>query len=205
MSNNPFRFYKPSLLPIFLLLIGGILLLGIKQWHLPLSVFMVLSFLLWLIDKFLWDKIPFNYLFWIPDFRGRYQGKLAYEYKNDYGQNEEGQLNHIKVIDQTGSNLAIHSFTTDKNGKPSSQSTSNNVFVKRLDSNTFQITYTYENKGGENGQELPPHNGTEIVKVIKKGEEIMLSGKYYTDRHPYQSRGRFLDLKLINKELHHEF
>jgi len=86
-------------------------------------------------------------MFWIPDFSGRYEGELEYEYRNDKCVINKGKLKHIKIIQQTGGSINIYSFTLTSEGKQSSLSESKGVYVEKMkDEKHFQLIYTYLNR-----------------------------------------------------------
>jgi hypothetical protein len=62
--------------------------------------------------------------------------------------------------------------------------------------------YNYLNEGNSE-LNFSPHYGTEVIKLIQNEEGKFLAGRYYTERMPYQTKGR-IDLKFINKKLYHE-
>jgi hypothetical protein len=204
MRNNFLRYYKPQALIILVVILGIALFLGKQHWGIPLSLFSIITILLVAIDKWLWKYKPFSYLFWVTNFSGRYEGKLEYYFTNESGERIKRKLDHIKVIHQTASSVIIHSFTKKNSGRPSSFSKSIDVFVRKEDDDSYSLIYTYLNNGSSE-QQLAPFYGTETIKVIKKGNETILSGHYYTDRQPVQTRGRFINLKYTSDELHHEF
>ena len=60
----------------------------------------------------------------VPDFSGRYEGTLLYEFRNEKCEVISETLGHIKVIVQNGSDVVINSWTKKKDGTMSSKSTS---------------------------------------------------------------------------------
>lgn len=205
MKNGYFKYYKSK--PLVWLIIGAALLILIakKNLLLSISIYAVLAAFIWATTKYLWKIIPFKWLFWIDDFEGTYEGKLIYQYRNEEGIKETGELEHRKIIKQTGSRITITSFTKRKDGSQSSTSTNKGIFVEPTeDQQHFRIIYTYFNEGSTE-QEFPCHYGTEIIKFIKNGKEKTLSGGYFTNRLPFQTKGEFKDLKWVSKNTKHEF
>ena len=138
----------------------------------------------------------------VPDFSGRYEGMLYYEFRNEKCEVVSGMLEHIKVVTQNGSDVVINSWTKQQNGAMSSKSTSIEASIVKEKDGTFSLIYNYLNDGNfELG--FSPHYGTEVLKLIENGEGKYLVGKYYTERLPFQTRGK-LDLKLTNKKMYHE-
>ncbi len=204
-SMLSFKYYKTNVLIGFIAFAAIAIFLAKDYWSISLSVISTISFLLLIINKWLWKYRPFSFMFWIPDFSGRYEGELEYEYRNDKCVINKGKLKHIKIIQQTGGSINIYSFTLTSEGKQSSLSESKGVYVEKMkDEKHFQLIYTYLNDGnGKLG--FSPHYGTEIIKFIQNGNMKILSGKYFTDRLPYQTRGVFLDLKKVSNNLNHIF
>lgn len=138
----------------------------------------------------------------VPDFSGRYEGTLYYEFRNEKCEVISGLLEHIKVVIQNGSDVVINSWTKQKDGAMSSKSTSIEASIVKEKDGTYSLIYNYLNDGNfELG--FSPHYGTEVLKLIENGEGKHLVGKYYTERLPFQTRGK-LDLKLTNKKMYHE-
>lgn len=204
MENNFLKYYKPSFL---VTLVGALaigLFLGFQHWGISISVISVISVFLLVLNKWLWKYTPFSYLFWVIDFSGRYEGYLEYEFKNENCELITGKLKHIKVIYQTGSTIKVSSFTYDTNGNPSSSSDSIEVTVCKGENDVFTLIFTYLNEGNSK-LGFPPHYGTEVIKFIKPNGKKVLSGNYYTNRTPIQTRGKFVDLNFKNNKLEHPF
>jgi hypothetical protein len=172
------------------------------QWGASFSVFALLTGFFTLINQYFWNVRPFSWLYSVPDFSGRYEGTLQYQYRNDKAKVITGTLEHIKVIHQNGSDIVIHSWTKKPDGTGSSKSISIQASIVRELDGTFIIIFNYLNKGSSN-QGFPPHYGTEVLKPIIQGNKIAIVGEYYTQRLPYQTKGN-IDLKFISKKLLHE-
>ena len=72
------------------------------------------------------------------------------------------------------------------------------------DGQHYNLIYNYLNEGSTE-QGFPPHYGTEVVKFIKDGKSKRLSGRYYTNRSPFQTKGEFKDLKWVSNNKKHDF
>ncbi|SFW31428.1 hypothetical protein SAMN02927921_01087 [Sinomicrobium oceani] len=217
MEGNYFKYYKPSLIVPFILIVGTAIsylvalsipkifqVTGITYYQFPSSSVLLIGLLHW-IDKSLWRYKPFKWLFRIDDFSGRYEGKLVYTYRDDTGQIQTGELDHIKTICQTGSKITMNSFTKDVDGNKSSVSVNKIMCVEKTrDDKHFRLIYSYRNKGSiEKG--FPAHYGTEMIKFIKKGKHKMLTGEYFTNRIPYQTKGELKELYWKSKDISHDF
>ncbi|MRT17514.1 hypothetical protein F3C99_11165 [Vitellibacter sp. q18] len=191
---------------MILFIVGIVTILYTREnLFLSISILGALSILLWVVTEYLWRYKPFKFLFWIDDFSGRYEGKLIYQRRDENCQRQTGELEHIKVIKQTGSKIHITTFTKKEDGTHSSNSDSKGCYVECTnDGQHFQIIYTYLNNGSVE-QDFSCHYGTEIIKFIKKGKEKRLSGGYFTNRIPFQTKGEFKNLKWVSKNTKHEF
>jgi hypothetical protein len=200
------RYLKPSAF-IFICVVLGVSLIAANNyinshWGISVSVFAVIGALFGIINSYLWNKKPFCWMYNVPDFSGRYEGTLYYEFRNEKCEVVSGMLEHIKVVTQNGSDVVINSWTKQKDGALSSKSTSIEASIVKEKDGTYSLIYNYLNDGNfELG--FSPHYGTEVLKLIENGEGKHLVGKYYTERLPFQTRGK-LDLKLTNKKMYHE-
>lgn len=205
MKSNFLQYYKPEILIGFIVITAIGLFLAKEIWEIQLGIIGSITSLLILINKYLWKYKPFAWLFWIEDFSGRYEGELEYQYRNDKGIVESGKLKYIKIIKQSGSNICITSFTIDAQNKKSSESINIGMYVEKAEDDHFRLIFNYRNEGNSI-QNYPPHYGTCIIKFIREetGDQY-LSGRYFTERQPYQTKGQFLNLKKVNNNLTHEF
>jgi hypothetical protein len=206
MEKYNLRYLKPSAF-IFICVVLGVSLIAANNyinshWGISVSVFAVIGALFGIINSYLWNKKPFCWMYNVPDFSGRYEGTLYYEFRNEKCEVVSGMLELIKVVTQNGSDVIINSWTKQKDGAMSSKSTSIEASIVKEKDGTYSLIYNYLNDGNfELG--FSPHYGTEVLKLIENGEGKHLVGKYYTERLPFQTRGK-LDLKLTNKKMYHE-
>ncbi len=205
MEKDYLKYYHPQFL-IFLVVVGFFLIYLTKEsFGLSISVFGILSLLIASITKYLWKYKPFRWLFWVEDFSGRYEGRLMYQFQDENGEIQTGELEHIKIVTQTGSQINIASFTKKADGSISSPSFNKWMYVETTeDGQHFKLIYNYLNEGSTE-QGFPPHYGTEVVKFIEDGNEKRLSGGYFTNRNPYQTKGEFRDLKWVSNNKKHDF
>ena len=202
MTDGYFKYYKSKLLISLLVFLGILIYLAKEHWGISVSIIAIISTLLFIIDKWLWKTKIFSKMFWIDDFSGTYEGQLEFEFKDSHCKTQKGILTHKKVIHQTGSRIKIYSFSINEDGTQSSVSENIDISVKKLDGKQFQFIYSYLNNGNSS---LTPHFGTEIIKFIVKGDEKYLSGRYFTERLPYQTKGKFIDLRWVSNSQTHEF
>ncbi|MBB3123789.1 hypothetical protein FHS04_001292 [Mesoflavibacter sabulilitoris] len=205
MEKDYLKYYHPQFL-IGLAIVGFVLIyLAKESFGLSISVFGALTLLITLITKYLWQYKPFKWLFWIDDFSGRYEGKLVYQYKDNNGNLQTGELEHIKIVSQSGSKINVSSFTKKADGSLSSPSINKGMYVETTqDGQHYNLIYNYHNEGSTE-QGFPPHYGTEVIKFINDGNEKKLSGRYFTNRSPYQTKGEFKDLKWVSNNKRHDF
>ena len=79
------------------------------------------------------------------------------------------------------------------------------MYVERDEDDHFRLIFNYRNEGNSI-LGFPPHYGTNIIKFIKrKNGEKHLSGRYFTERQPFQTKGQFIDLKRVNNDLIHDY
>lgn len=205
MERDYLKYYHPKVL-IGLVIFGFVIIyLTNKSLGLSISVFGFLTILITIITKFLWKYKPFKWLFWIDNFSGRYEGKLVYQYYDENGEIQNGELDHVKIVTQSGSHINISSFTKRPDGSLSSPSINKGMYVERTpDGQHFNLIYNYLNEGSTE-QSFPPHYGTEVVKFIKNGTSKRLSGRYFTNRTPFQTKGEFKDLKWVSNNKNHDY
>lgn len=206
MEKFNLRYLKPGAF-IFICVVLGISLIFANKyinnhWGISVSTFALISGLFGLINSYLWNIKPFCWMYFVPDFSGRYEGTLLYEFRNEKCEIVSDKLEHIKVIAQNGSGIVINSWTKKKNGEISSKSTSIEASIVKEKDGTFSLIYNYLNEGNfELG--FSPHYGTEVMKLVENENSKHLVGKYYTERMPFQTKGK-IDLKLTSKKLYHE-
>ncbi|KYG81239.1 hypothetical protein AWW67_07735 [Roseivirga seohaensis] len=204
MNNGYFKYYKSGVLVTLLAILAVVLYLAKDYWGLSISIVSVITGLLYVIDKWLWNTKFFSWMFWVDDFSGRYEGQLEYEFRDENCQVKKGVLKHVKIIHQTGSKISVVSFTIKTDGSPSSLSESQGMYVEKTNGDKhFNLIYSYLNQGSQE-QGFPPHYGTEIIKVIGTNDKV-LSGRYFTERLPYSTKGKFIDLKWVSKNEQHDF
>ncbi len=205
MKQDFLKYYKSSVLIFLIGILLFIVLTAKDYWSLSISVFSIVSTLLILITTYLWKYKPFIWLYWVDDFSGRYEGVLSFQYRDESGKIKTGELKHVKLINQSGSRITVSSFTIKQDGTKSSLSVSKGMFVEKTeDEQHYRLIYNYLNNGSSE-QGFPPHYGTEVIKFINKSDGKLLSGGYYTEREPFQTKGEFLELKWVSDDLNHEF
>ena len=203
MNNGYFKYYKSSVLITLITFFGVVLFFAKDYWGWSFSIVSFISALLFIIDKWLWNKKMFSWMFWVENFSGRYEGELEYEYRDENCKIQKGRLKHVKIIHQSGSKISIFSFTIKNNGIQSSLSENKGIYVEQMNGGKhYQFIYAYLNNGNF---EVGPHFGTEIIKFIRKGQDKFLSGRYFTERLPFSTKGNYIELKWVSNNEEHEF
>ncbi len=203
MDNNYLRYYKPKVLIGLLVYLAMAIIWANANLSLSLSVTAIIGFIMILIEKYLWKIKPFSWMFWIDNFSGRYEGEIEYSYLDENCNRIVDKLKHVKIITQSGGSICVSSFTINKDGTQSSISENKGMYVEKTkDGRHFNLMYNYLNDGNP---QFSTHYGTEIIKFIKTNGTKKLSGRYYTERLPYQTRGTFIDLKWVSNNLEHIF
>lgn len=206
MEKFNLRYLKPSAFIVMCAVLALALFAANKyvlaHWGVSFSVFAIIGALFGFVNSYLWNIKPFSWMYSVPDFSGRYEGTLKTDFIGENGEAVKLTLEHIKVIAQNGSDIVINSWTKKVDGTMSSMSTSIEASIVKEKDGTFSVIYNYRNEGNsELG--FSPHYGTEILKLVENGDGKHLVGKYYTERLPYQTKGK-IDLKFKNNELYHE-
>lgn len=202
MEQFNLRYFKPGFGITFIIILGLLLTVTNKyissHWGVTFSVFAIASGLLTFINSRLWHIPPFSWLYDIPDLRGEYEGELSYEFRNENNEIVTGTLKHVKKIHQNGSQIVINTQTIRTDGQKSSQSQSQEASVVKGVDGRYSIVLTYLNKG-DSSQKFSPHYGTEVLEILEVQGKISLNGVYYTDRQPFQTKGKILVTRTSKK------
>lgn len=142
----------------------------------------VLGFLT-LYDKYLWKLPILNMINIIPDLNGVYKGEIAYHY------NGQDEIKSCELeIKHTCSSLKVKTIFT-KDGENDTQSVSTEAFIKTDEAGDQHLYFYYHNLGScKNGDTLDPHDGMNVLEILKDKEMITLKGYYFTNRNP-QTKG----------------
>lgn len=205
MSKTFFQYYKPSVLIGLIAILAIVLFLAKDYWGLSFSIIGFISLILYVVDEWLWNTPIFSWIFWTDNFSGRYEGYLVFEYRDENCEIKTGKLKHVKIIHQKGSKISIYSFSIKKDGNPSSVSENKGMDVELLNGEKhYQLIYSYLN-GGNSELKFPPHYGTDIIKFLKKGKNKSISGRYFTERLPFSTKGKYVDLNWVSNNQEHDF
>lgn len=209
-KGNLFRYYKPSAIIGFIILsgsiIGGILTFTIKtidtysdlSYYQYPSASVFVGLLVFVIDRYLWNKKPFKFLFFVPDISGRYEGQI--EYIHPISKKEEIKRCVLEIF-QTGSLVKFNCYFKKKDGTEKTKSESLVETVIKNEDDTYSLVFTYRNHGLNN--HFQEHSGTNILKFIENKEGKFLNGIYYTNREP-QTKGE-MSVAFISDKLKNDF
>jgi hypothetical protein len=176
---------------ISVLLLSGVLANTVAD-YLQLQFNIVLSFIsigtamFGLLNLVLWHWPIICYMYEFPDMRGKYEGTLQYSYRDEKNITQNGEMKVLRDVDQNGYGVFFRTTFYKPDGSISSISTAHEVDVFVEDSNTVQLTFTYKNEG-DPAQNFAPHHGTEVLRFNK--EHGTITGHYYTNRIPFQTKG----------------
>lgn len=205
MNKLSLRYLKPQAVIIICVILGISLYLTNNylnsHWGLSVSIFAIISGVFVLINKYLWNIRPFSWMFELTDFSGRYEGTLKFEFRNENCEIVRGTLKHTKIIKQNGSDVIVHSWTKKPDGSISSKSTSIDASIIKEKDGNYTLIYNYLNDGNFE-LDFCPHYGTEVLHLIKDEEGKHLIGKYYTERLPFQTKGK-IELQFFNNNSKH--
>lgn len=202
--DNYFGYYKPKAVIAIIAILAIAIFIAKENFELSVSILSAIGSFIFIINKWLWKYKPFLWLYRVPDFSGRYEGIIKYHYRDEDGKRVNGMRKCAKIIYQTGTKINIYSFTYREDGTPSSKSVNKGMYVEDVgDGMHFRLIYNYLNDGCTN-QEFPPHYGTTIIKFINDKQPV-LSGRYYTERNPFQTKGKYIELKKVSDNLTHIF
>jgi len=214
MEKDYFRYYKPKMLLLTIItlsIIFGYILhfstdfingfLKEPYVYFPtVSTLIVLTLLV--IDKY-GLKIPLlKHLFWVKDISGRYEGEIRYK---NFKTGSEEVKHCIVEIEQSASKISVNTYFDFKYTKNSEKTTSKSLVTSIVvddDFNNQKLVFTYQNTGNT-VKGLQPSNGTNILSIKVRNDELFLEGLYYTDKEP-QTKGE-MKVKLISKQLKKEF
>ena len=203
MSNDYLKYFKP---PVLIGLVAALTtgLLAIKvHWGITLSIIGVITTVLSVVATNCWKSRLFNWMFWVDDISGTYEGILRYQVVLD-GKVKNGELKHIKVINQNGYRISVSSFTYKTDGTPSSPSENIGMYIKKTtDDKHFELLFSYKNDGSRE-QNFPPHYGTDFLKVINTNGQKSITGRYYTEREP-QTKGNYIEMNWVSDNQEHKF
>lgn len=201
MHNLSLRYMKTGAAVSFLLMVGVLahLVSDYLQFYgaITVSFITIGTLALTIFNMWLWNKPIISKLYQYPDMRGVYEGTKKYYYRNELNELVKGELKAKREIFQNGSGLFIRSTVFKPDGEVSSISTAQQVEVSREDDTTIQLIFHYRNEGSVE-QGFPPHEGTEILRFTNNEGIKSITGKYYTNRTPFQTQGTIILQKTTN-------
>src|SRR5690606_30683848 len=144
------------------------------------STISILTFILYLINNFLWKSQISKPLVDLPNLNGRYEGTLNSTYIDPSSQ-QQTQKKCVLEIKQTASYIKINSYYGDLNSNnQSSCSTSVSEEIIKSSNDIFEIFYIYTNDANSLETQLHNHKGTCSLKYYP--DIKTLEGEYYNQR-----------------------
>lgn len=214
MEKDYFRYYKPKILLttiIILSIIYGYLLhfssdlingfFNKPYVHFP-TISTLIVFTLLAIDKYGLKKPLLKHLFWAKDISGRYEGAVTFKH---YITGVEETKQCFLEIEQSPSKISVNTYFDFKYTKNSEKTTSKSLVTSIVSDDDFdnqKLVFTYNNSGNTL-KGLQPSNGTNILSIVKRDNDLFLEGIYYTDKEP-QTKGE-MKVKFISKKITKEF
>jgi hypothetical protein len=199
MASIDFKYHKETTTILFVVSVYSLSAFVTKNLFsvtgVAISAFALTGMIVSIINLYLWLYFPFKYLYKIKCFAGEYKGEIKYSFINEKSETISGSLKQMRKVKQTGSSIYITTETLDATGGISSKSKSKveQIIVER--DNSFTLIYTYFNEGNYE-QKLMPHYGTEVLHISVEKEKCLIEGEYYTNRQPYQTRGKISLIKI---------
>lgn len=206
MEVNYFKYYKPSAIIPFILVVGTLIsfivsfIIGlvtentsIHYYQFP-STTILIGGIIFLIDKFLWKYKPFKWLLWTKNISGRYEGTIEF---NHFQTGEREQRVLALEIEQTGSIIRLNTYFNN-NIDCTSESQSKLISLRKDEFGNLTIFMNYHNKGNP-VLEIPEHFGTNVLEYFN-GD---LKGYYYTNKAP-QTKG-VMNAKFVSNNLKKTF
>lgn len=201
-----FRYYNTTGLIILILLLAFVidsllkdaLIPFMHQRHIELlrapgNASLIGMFLI-LYDKVLWKWPVFSFLVNVPDMRGRYIGKIKYEFDGILQEKE-----CAVEVTQTASKIKVHSYFSKEN----SSHTSSKSLIENIEEEDgfYYVHLYYLNNGSKDTKDLDGHEGANMLKFIPKKENKnkTLTGHYFTNRK-IQTRGS-IEVEFNSKKL----
>ncbi|MCG8838930.1 hypothetical protein G1K37_11285 [Tenacibaculum dicentrarchi] len=213
MEKDYFRYYKPKILLSTIIVLSAIygtilhFVIPYINWfiekpyfHYP-TVSSLIILTLILINKVGLKTPVLKHLFWVENISGRYEGKIKYKHF-ETGLEEEKPC--AVEIEQSASKISIQTYFDFKYSK-SSEETKSESIVTSIVSDDFEnkkLVFTYHNSGNIL-KDLQPSNGTNILSIIERDNNLFLEGLYYTDKKP-QTKGE-MKVKFESKKLKRKF
>lgn len=144
------------------------------------STISILTFLLFLINQYLWKFKLLKWLVNIPNINGRYEGELVSTYI-DTSTNLPTRKKCVIEVYQTASKIKIHSYYGDINThQQTSQANSISEEIIEQSNGLFEVYYIFSNAANTLETQLNNHIGTCSLKYFP--DVKLLEGEYYNQR-----------------------
>ncbi|MBI9108663.1 MAG: hypothetical protein JEZ04_18100 [Spirochaetales bacterium] len=183
-----FTNYRPQVLIPFIGLLwtisswalSGLWGYGVLQGTGPTAIVMLF---LAAYDNLLWKLPILNLMNTIPNLNGKYIGDISFHWNG-----QDGDKSCNLEIKQTCSNIKVKSIF-NKEDENDSQSISTEAFIKTDEAGDRHLYFYYHNRGScKDGDTLDPHDGMNVLEILKEEKVVRLKGYYFTNRNP-QTKG----------------
>ncbi len=148
-------------------------------WTGGISVVSIVGGFLALHDRYLWRLPLFNLLVNVPVVRGKYEGKVSYNYQG------EDRTKHVRVeIEQRATHVSVCCWFTAEGGVRQEETLSRSIHADVLDRNghgRWQLCMLYQNEGERITGSTGAHDGFAALD-LDAGTGI-LKGHYFTGRN----------------------
>ena len=151
-------------------------ILALLGWLKPM---MVISFVLFLINKYLWKYPWMRWLIDIPNLNGRYVGELTSSFTGPDGQQVKKDC--VIEIKQDASGIHVSTYYADKGTKvQTSKAGSIAEEIIKEKKGIFSLLYIFSNEPDGMLEALNKHDGT--AKFAYLADKKELAGEYYNHR-----------------------
>ncbi len=189
------KYYKTSKIVSFLILItlGLTSLTEILKNYLTInrydfisipSVTVIIGFILWAMDKWLYRCSHLWKLFiTVPYIGGKYKGKINFIFTNSEGKDITGEKICEMDIYQTVSKIKVNcKFYYDEKDEKLKQSTKSKSTIELLEEkdNIITFNFVYENDGVTTNNEVPKALGFNSLEYDKENKSF--EGYYFAER-----------------------
>ncbi len=144
------------------------------------STISILTFILLLVNNYLWKFCIFKWLVDLPNLNGRFEGELISTYIDPITQQPTKKKCIIEVV-QSASVIKIHSYYSDI-GSSIQTSTASSVSEQIIKNSNgiFEVFYVFTNSASTLSTQLHNHIGTCSLKYYP--DIKILEGEYYNQR-----------------------
>lgn len=155
------------------------------------TAIVIILFIFWILNNYLWKWLPIRKLFGIPNIDGRYEGEIVSSFTETKEQN--GTYKTSIEIKQTLTKVIVYLYTE----RSCSYSLTANLC--KNNNGNYELVYVYQNKTSAMGtdSDMHDHNGTAILEIFEDGS--ILDGNYFNNPRDRGRYGKIKVTKVISK------